>query len=449
MRRNGRRYKNETEYVLLRHNVIFIAAALFITLLLAACLRQQEKNEGSNSEKALSQSKSGNRKTLVWANYAHHDTFGEGDTFSSIMKKYAVPGDQVLAVSLLLQKATDMRQVAIGTTLDLNVSDSGIVQMEFTPPRSAFAYHIDRIAHMKFKLSTDTLETDTIPISFAGEIETSLYRAFIAQGATAAMAVKYIEVFQFVHYFSSETRKGDRFRMIIEKIQREGEDIGYGNVIAAQYINEKDTLVAVCNGDRKSKGYGYHFDASGQSLQRDLLCVPFPAARVTSTYGLREHPISGDVTMHHGIDFAAASGTPVVASGDGVITKAEKSEEGLGNWLQIRHGDTGFATRYGHLRSFAKGIKKGAAVKQGQTIGYVGMSGYATGPHLHYEVFRDGQRMNPLKVKGSPVKRLSGAELELFLNRYYKPWVLRLENYEFDTVKETIDTRQLILRPSS
>lgn len=321
------------------------------------------------------------------------------------MKRNQVPNDQTMAVSMLLSKATNLRKLPIGTSLELITSDSGLVRLVLTPPKSAFAFWVDRLDNMKFIVFRDTLELDSIPVAFSGTINSTLYDAFLESGATPAVAVKYIEVFQFVHYFSSETRKGDRFKLFIDFVEREGEFIGYGHIHAAQYIMKHDTLTAVRYPASSLSGDGGEFfDANGDCYRRELLRVPFPAARVTSTYGLRKHPISGNVKMHYGVDLAAKSGTPVVAAGDGVIVKAVKEDSGLGNWLQIKHNRTGFATRYGHLRSFAKGIKKGVTVKQGQKIGYVGQSGYATGPHLHYEVFRDGKRVNPLKTRGLPFR---------------------------------------------
>ncbi|MBZ0263160.1 M23 family metallopeptidase [bacterium] len=360
--------------------------------------------------------------------FTSHDTIQKGDTFSSILRRNEVPNDQGIAASYLLGRSTDMRKLPIGTSVDIRMADSGLVRMVLAPPKFHLNYRIDRTGHMQFVCFVDTLDTDTTAFRISGEVSKTLYNAFLDIGETPYMAIKFIEIFQFVHYFSSETRVGDKFNLIIEKISYEGNEIGYGRILAAQYIGAKDTLTAVWRGDNNSEFGGDYFNDEGQSFRRDLLLAPFPAARVTSTYGLRKHPISGKVKKHHGIDFGAGAGTPIVAAGNGVITKAIKGNTGLGNWLHIKHGDTGFETRYGHLRAFAKGIKKGAVVKQGQKIGFVGQTGYATGPHLHYETFRDGNRIDPYLVKGSPVQQLSKTELAEFLEKQYVPRRTWLEN---------------------
>ncbi len=354
-------------------------------------------------------------------------TFRWGDNFGGVLRRFEVPAEQMTAISYLLQNTADIARIPVGTDMQVRMADSGLVRLVVSPPRSNLQYRVDRTGHMRFTAFIDTTDTDTFLVRYSGEIDLTLYGSFLEQGGTPELAVKYIEVFQFVHYFSSETRTGDQYNLIVEEVYMDGERFGFGKIMAAQYIQNHDTLTAVRLDDGTIAGGGEFFDASGQSFRRDLLRAPFPAARVTSTYGLRNHPISGDVRMHHGVDFGAAEGTPVAAAGSGIVTIVRRGNTGLGNWMHIVHDRSGFETRYGHFRAFANGIHEGGHVRQGQIIGYVGQTGYATGPHLHYETFRDGRRVNPLTLRGSPVQQLDEGHLPIFLQRTYRPWRVMLE----------------------
>ncbi|NLA74728.1 MAG: M23 family metallopeptidase [Deltaproteobacteria bacterium] len=155
------------------------------------------------------------------------------------------------------------------------------------------------------------------------------------------------------------------------------------------------------------------YDAKGCSVRKTLMATPIDGARLSSSYGMRRHPILGYTRMHKGLDFAAPSGTPIMAAGDGVIEFAGK-KGGYGNYISIRHAN-GYQTAYGHMKGFASGIKKGARVKQGNVIGYVGSTGVSTGPHLHYEVLYNKKHVNPASVKTPSGRILKDNELEDFL----------------------------------
>ncbi len=356
-----------------------------------------------------------------------------GETIGNVLLDQGIPGNQTQAVTVLLSRATDLRRVPIGTEIKTLTADTGLVHVQIRPPKSQFVYNvrrgIDDAGHMQFKAATDTLQADTTLVYAEGSIETTFWDAFMASGGNPQMAIKYIEIFQFVIYFSSETRIGDGYRLLVEEIRLEDEVIGYGHVPAAQYFQaDGDTLTAVWRPDPESDYGGDYFDTDGVSFRRDLLRAPFPAARVTSTFGMRTHPITGNRRMHKGVDFGAPRGTPVVASGSGTITRLERNDPGYGNWVEITHGNSGYVTRYGHFTHHARGLRRGQWVKQGKVIGYVGATGMATGPHLHYEVRKDGRHMNPLRVKGKPVVKLTGGTLDEFVEGRYTTWRKRLEN---------------------
>jgi len=349
-----------------------------------------------------------------------------GDNIASVLSRNLTDPEEMDVILPLLGNYTNLRKIPVETQLTISRDELGLKELVVRLPKSNERIHLDRTGRRLYAARVDTLPIDTLLVRFEGVVKSNFYDSFIETGGNAELAVKFIEVFQFVYFFASETRVGDRYSFIAEELWQEGKKIGYDDILVASYINQNDTLTAVWKPMKSSPRGGEHFDKDGKSLRRNLLRIPFSAARITSVYGVRKHPISGKIKFHHGVDLASKMGTPIVASGDGVVTIVGYNHPGYGIWLHIRHDRTGFETRYGHMSKIARGIKKGTRVRQGQVIGYVGMTGHATGPHLHYEVFRDGRRMNPLRIKGSPVQQLEGVELAEFIGTTYAEWELRL-----------------------
>lgn len=356
----------------------------------------------------------------------YRDQLRWGDNIGEVLSRNFTDGREIELLLPILGRMTDLRRIPVGTQMTIKRDELGLRSLVVRLPKQQEVYRIERTGRLLYTAERDTIPIDTLLARYHGTVTYSFYDSFLKAGGSAGLAVKFIEVFQFVYYFSSETRVGDSYSFIVEELWQEGKRIGYGDILAAEYINSQDTLTAVWLPMNGSEFGGEHFDRQGRSLRRNLLRVPFSAARVTSTYGFRKHPISGKIRFHAGVDLAADMGTPIVAAGSGVITRMGRNHPGYGNWIHIKHDRTGFETRYGHMKGFARGIRKGLRVKQGQVIGYVGMTGHATGPHLHYEVFRDSRRLNPLSVKGSPVKRLKGEALAEFLRNRFQPWSLAL-----------------------
>ncbi|MBS1262343.1 MAG: Murein DD-endopeptidase MepM [Calditrichaeota bacterium] len=351
------------------------------------------------------------------------DRLRPGETLSLVLRRNGIPDSAIDRVVRAFAREIDLRRIPAGARIELARSSPELDHVDLHLPGE---HEFLRVEASGTGLDCTRLvpPSDTLLAWYEGTVETSVYESLLEGGATASLAVKFFEIFQFTHYFAVDTRAGDRYSLLVEEVWRDGDRVGYGTVLAARYTGRFDTLTAVWFERGRSAEY---FDRDGYSFRRDLLRVPFPAARITSTYGYRRHPVSGRYRMHHGLDLAADRGTPVVAAGKGTVTKLGRGHPGYGNWLQIRHGNTGFETRYGHLRRFARGIHAGTKVEQGQVIGYVGSTGNATGPHLHYEVFRDRRRIDPRKVKASPVQRLEGGEYERFALEAYDPWVYLLD----------------------
>ena len=244
-----------------------------------------------------------------------------------------------------------------------------------------------------------------------GAIRSSLFAATDAANIPDAVAMQMVRIFATDIDFHSDLRRGDRFAVAYEMIYEAGELIGTGRILAAEFVNAGHAYQAVLFHDEEGNDAYYSLD--GSSRAKAFLRSPVEFSRISSGFGGRLHPIFKNWRAHTGVDFAAAEGTRVIASADGVVVSAGK-RGGYGNAIEIRHGG-GVTTLYGHLSAFARGIRAGTRVHQGEPIGYVGHTGFATGPHLHYEFKIGGVHQDPLRValpKAEPVAPALRAEFE-------------------------------------
>ena len=242
------------------------------------------------------------------------------------------------------------------------------------------------------------------------EITNSLYASAIKNGIPPGIIIDFARVYGFQIDFQRDIWKNDSFQILYENFVDDKEKvIETGNIIFAKLILQGKDFPLY--GFKTKEGYDY-FDNFGKSVKKSLMKTPINGARLSSNFGLRKHPILGFNKMHRGTDFAAAKGTPVMASGDGKIIRARWCGGG-GNCIKIKHNST-YSTVYAHLSKFARITKEGARVRQGQIIGYVGSTGMSTGPHLHYEVIENGRKINSQKLKLPSGKILKGKQRELF-----------------------------------
>lgn len=243
-----------------------------------------------------------------------------------------------------------------------------------------------------------------------GTMDGSLYASATRAGADARITGEVVKLFAHKIDFGRDIKSGDPFRLVFDrKVTESGRLIETGELLYAE-LEAKGKKTAFYRFDRG--GRTEWLDEFGKNIRGFLLRTPVDGARVTSNFGMRRHPILGYSKMHQGIDFGASSGTPVYAAGDGVVVEARRWG-GYGNWVRVRHGG-GWETGYAHLSSYARGLKPGMAVRQGQVIAYVGSTGASTGPHLHYETWFKGQRINPVGAKVPQGTVLVGAELARF-----------------------------------
>ena len=256
-------------------------------------------------------------------------------------------------------------------------------------------------------------------------IKSSLYKAAIEKKIDPNIIVQFAQIYGFEVDFQRDIRKNDGFQIVYEELRNDNNKVvDFGNILYANLILQGKSLELYHFSSDKEK-INDHFESNGQSIKKTLMKTPINGARLSSSYGMRKHPILGYNKMHQGTDFAAPLGTPIMASGSGKILKAGWCGGG-GNCVKIRHNST-YTTVYAHMSKFARGIKKGTRVSQGQIIGYVGSTGMSTGPHLHYEVIQNGKKINSQTLKLPSGKKLKGKIREDFELAKIKINVLKAE----------------------
>ena len=269
---------------------------------------------------------------------------------------------------------------------------------------------------LSIKLNKEIVYTENIILQ-------SLYQAAIDEKIPANTIIDFASIYGFQVDFQRDIRKQDKFQIMYEIFLNEkNEIVETGEILFANLkLSGQDNSLYYFD-SKENEG---HYDKNGKSVKKALMKTPINGARLSSPFGMRKHPIDGFNKMHRGTDFAAPMGTPIMASGDGVIKKAGWCGGG-GNCVKIKHNST-YQTVYAHMSKFARGIKPGVRVKQGQTIGYVGSTGKSTGPHLHYEVIVNGKKVNSQKLKLPSGKVLKGKERKLFETNKIKLDVLKAE----------------------
>ncbi|KQC09607.1 MAG: hypothetical protein APR54_12625 [Candidatus Cloacimonas sp. SDB] len=306
-------------------------------------------------------------------------------------------------------------------------ADSFIVKLDSSNVIMELSYIHDPLLTYKtikdtsniFFTRIDTLRMTKIVNGCAGEIESSLYKAMIDAGEGGALPVMFTQIFQWDIDFFIDPQKGDQFRVVYEQYMNGDKFMKYGNILIAQYSSKNYDKQAYFY--TNNAGISKYYDESGVSFQKAFLKSPLNYRRITSYFGSRVHPITKKVSVHHGVDYAAAYGTPVEAAADGTVIYAAWHPNHTGNTVKIRHAN-GYKTLYGHLSKFGK-YKVGDRVQQHDIIGYVGSTGRSTGNHLHYTIYHHDVPINPLKlnnVSGPPVPE---SEIEQF-----KLEVRRLQN---------------------
>ena len=348
----------------------------------------------------------------------------KGDTLSKILYRQDIP---VLEVQAILDSTKTLKNnitLQLGQKItfdyDLSMQDKDADDLiDDTSTLKRIAIAIDKIRSIEILRSPNGFLAQQLDIPLkrmlvksSAVVKSSFMSAARSLGISNSNVVDLVNIYSHQVDFQRQVKPGDNLNLIVEKyITEDGQFSHYGKVVFAS-LNLSGKNYNIYRYAHDGSDNMQYFSEDGKSVKRNLLRTPIGVARISSHFGNRKHPILGYTKMHKGVDFFAPKGTPIYAAGNGVITDLGW-RSGFGNYVQIRHSST-LATAYGHANAFAKGLTRGSTVKQGQIIAYVGQTGRATGPHLHYEVKINGKQVNPLSIKTSPGIELSGKKLQDF-----------------------------------
>lgn len=375
----------------------------------------QEKTYLDNAEEDVASSKQSDKN--IWKDIV----IRKGDTVSDILKRAGYDSSQVNQAIRSNPNAQAFRQLYPGHQLRLRTNGAQLLELVYeTDPGEAFHLirHEDR-----FELTKELRAFETRVAHVAGTIESSLFEDGQEAGLSDALIMKLVEIFGWDIDFALDLRRGDSFSVIHEEKFWQGQKIAEGSIIAAEFINQGHVYRAIAY--RDANGYTSYFTPEGTSMRRPFLRTPVEFSRITSRFSSgRFHPILKTWRAHKGVDYAAPLGTAVHATSDGRILSMGWNG-GYGRRIVIRHTAT-FSTVYAHLLRFSSNLHVGSFVEQGQTIGYVGASGLATGPHLHYEFQVNGEHRNPLTYKFPGATSIALEHRDDF-TRLAKTWNARLD----------------------
>ena len=348
-----------------------------------------------------------------------------GETFDNILRKYLIEEEEILIVKKNLLKKVNLNKLNTKQSIQINLDQTNNKIKEFV-----FQISNTEKIYLKRNVNKNIFSQEIVIVKLEKQIFykeniilQSLYKSATELDIPANTIIEFARIYGFQIDFQRDIRRKDRFQIMYEVFLDENKKIiQTGEILFSNLVlSGQDNSLYYFN----KQGSEGHYDKNGKSVQKALMKTPINGARLSSSFGMRKHPIDGFNKMHRGTDFAAPKGTPIMASGNGIIKKAGWCGGG-GNCVKIKHNST-YETVYAHMSKFARGIKNGIRVKQGQTIGYVGSTGKSTGPHLHYEVIVNGKKVNSQKLKLPSGKILKGDERKLFEKKKIKLNVLKSE----------------------
>lgn len=348
-------------------------------------------------------------------------TIRRGDTLGSIFKKL----DLDLSLPYHISQHDTAKQL-----VSLSVGRDLLLRKDTEENLRELSYPISALQNLVVTVdgnSVDGAEVQDVAYittqqSISGEISSSLYEAALDAGLSISMVMDMVRIFGWDIDFVLDIRQGDTFHVIYDRYERNGEVLADGNILAAEFTTQNETYRAVRFDD--GEGNASYYTPEGESMLGTFLRSPVEFSRISSRFGKRKHPILKTWRAHKGVDYAAARGTPIRATADGKVIHAGK-KGGYGKTVILRHAGR-FSTLYGHMNGYAKGVRTGSRVKQGDVIGYIGSTGLATGPHLHYEFRLDGVHRNPLTFK-TPKAGSVSAESRPEFDQLSLQWMARLD----------------------
>jgi murein DD-endopeptidase MepM/ murein hydrolase activator NlpD len=323
------------------------------------------------------------------------ERIGRGETLPSLLQRLGINAEDRQEFSAAVRKSNSIGQLIPGRSVLARVSSSGRLMLLRYLASDTTLVSVNRFKQ-SFEVTQQTIQPEMRPVMRSGAVQGSLFGATDAADVPDRIASEMAEAFSGDIDFHKDLRRGDHFSVVYEAFYFDGQLVKTGRLLAAEFINQNDAYRAVYFKDPQGRD-GY-YNAEGQSLKRAFLKSPMPFDRISSGFTTaRLHPVLQIMRAHKGVDYAAPTGTPVRAVSDSVVSFAGK-QGGYGNLIVLSH-QAPYSTAYGHLSRFANGIKRGGRVSQGQVIGYVGSTGLASGPHLHYEFRIHGEQRNPLAMK--------------------------------------------------
>ena len=348
-----------------------------------------------------------------------------GETFDKILNDYSIEKSEILKIKSSLERKVNLNKLNTKQIIQFSLDKTNNKITEFT-----FQISNKQRVFLKRNIENDIFNEEILTLKLNKHIVykeniilQSLYKAANDQKIPANIIIEFAGIYGFQVDFQRDIRRQDKFQIMYEIfLDEKNKIVDTGEILFANLkLSGQDSGLYYFD----NKGSEGHYDRNGKSVKKALMKTPINGARLSSPFGMRKHPIDGYNKMHRGTDFAAPMGTPIMASGDGKVTKAGWCGGG-GNCVKIKHNST-YQTVYAHMSKFARGIKTGVRVKQGQTIGFVGSTGKSTGPHLHYEVIVNGKKVNSQKLKLPSGKILKGKERKLFETKKIKIDVLKSE----------------------
>lgn len=347
---------------------------------------------------------------LGTSTFLREERVQRGDTLGAILARLGIQDNEATNF-IRTQPNTQVmhRQLAPGKIIVALTTAEGELRNLIFPLNGKDTAIVVERQGSQLRASEQALRFETQTVMKAAEIRSSLFAATDASDIPDAIATQLAEIFGGDIDFHRDLRKGDHFSVVYEMNFLRGQAARSGRILSAEFVNNSRTLRAIYF---EQDGKGGYYTADGKSLRKAFLRSPLEFSRVTSGFSLRMHPILQEWRAHKGIDYGAPSGTRVRATSDGTVDFLGH-QGGYGNLLVLRHSGA-YSTAYGHLQGFAPGLKKGARVSQGETIAFVGKTGWATGPHLHYEFRINNQQVNPLSVVLPTAQPLDAAQLPRF-----------------------------------
>jgi murein DD-endopeptidase MepM/ murein hydrolase activator NlpD len=332
-----------------------------------------------------------------------------GDTLYDILRAKGLSDSKILAVSNQKIDGIGPSRLVVGKSYRLYVQDGRVTEYQYEPDdRRILRVHFDDDPPV---LNVEPIPYEVFRVPVSGIIKDSLFAAVEAIGEKPSLAMDLADLFAWQVDFFRDLRTGDSFTVLVDKYYRDGKFVRYGKIQAARFVNNGNKHMGILFAP--AGGREDYFDETGGSLRKQFLKSPLRFRRISSGFSRRRlHPVTGKVTSHFGIDYAASIGTPVMSIGDGKVL-FKKHDSVNGRIVKIRHNGT-YSTAYAHMNSFAKGVGKGSKVRQGQIIGYVGRSGRVTGPHLHFAMYRNGKYVDPRRINVPRATSIAASDRSTF-----------------------------------